>query len=56
MQVLVPLVQLPIFQESVLEGEALLLSLAPLLEVEVDVGALKQKNGQRVKRGSRINK
>jgi len=34
-------VQLPVFQESVLEGETLFLALAPFLKVEINVGALK---------------
>ncbi len=35
-------VQVPIFQESVFEGEAVLLLLQPELEVKTDVAALKQ--------------
>lgn len=38
------LVQLPVFQEPVFEGEAFFFPLAPLFKVEVDVGALQRKN------------
>ena len=36
-----PSLQVAVLQVAVLEGEALLLALPPLLVVEVDVGALK---------------
>ena len=37
------LVQFSVFQESIFKGEAFFLPLTPLLEVEVDVGALKRR-------------